>query len=142
MPVYISRICIVLSLYPEIKMNMDSKKNVLLVEDAKMIQDRLKCMLEKSPKLGTLYIAGNYEEAREVLSHQWIDLAILDINLPGRSGIEVLRYIKKEFGHVHAIMLTNEWAGVYRRMCLELGAEQFFDKSSDFNKIAQFLEEL
>jgi hypothetical protein len=39
-------------------------------------------------------------------------------------------------------MLTNEWAGVYRRMCLELGAEQFFDKSSDFNKIAQFLEEL
>jgi len=107
----------------------------MMVEDADVIQDRLRVLLEKTPEVSKIFCAGNYEEAKKVLYNEQIDWAILDINLPEKSGIEVLRYIKTNYPHARVIMLTNEVNPLYRNLCLKLGANYFFDKSTDFDNI-------
>jgi DNA-binding NarL/FixJ family response regulator len=121
---------------------MGRKLTLMMVEDAEVIQDRLRILLEKTPVVYKVYSAGNYEEAEKILYNEWIDLAILDINLPGKSGIEVLRYIKTNYPQTHVIMLTNEVNPLYRNLCLKLGADYFFDKSSDFDKIPLIIPNL
>ena len=121
---------------------MERNLTVMIVEDAEIIQDRLRILLEKTPEIFKIYNAGNYEEAKKILYNEWIDLTILDINLPGKSGIEVLRHIKNDYPHTRVIMLTNEVDPLYRRLCLNLGANYFFDKSVDFENIPEIISGL
>lgn len=67
------------------------------------------------------------------------DVVILDINMPGGSGIEVLHDIKQLSPSPRVIMLTNYSQPQYRRKCLDAGADHFFDKSTEFEKIRDVL---
>ncbi|MEJ2366352.1 MAG: response regulator transcription factor, partial [Deltaproteobacteria bacterium] len=70
------------------------------------------------------------------------DAVILDIRLPQKSGIEVLRDIKKDKPSPVVIILTNYPYPQYRKECTEAGADYFLNKSTEFNKIAEVLKGL
>ena len=67
---------------------------------------------------------------------------ILDIHMPNGNGIRVLETIKKNPVAPVVIMLTAFPYPQYRRRCLEIGAEYFFDKTTEFDQVAVVLEEL
>ena len=69
------------------------------------------------------------------------DAVILDIRLPGRSGIQVLKEIKAAHPETVVIMLTNYDFDQYRRQCLQLGADYFFNKTLEFEKVMTVLAE-
>jgi len=62
--------------------------------------------------------------------------------MPGGSGIDVLEQIKKESGDIVVIMLTNHPLAPLRKRCMELGADYFFDKSTEFDKVSDVLKQL
>ena len=62
-------------------------------------------------------------------------VVILDLDMRGKNGIEVLKVIKHEIPETIFIILTNAASEPYRRRCKELGAEYFFDKSTEFSLI-------
>jgi DNA-binding NarL/FixJ family response regulator len=62
--------------------------------------------------------------------------------MPAGSGIGVLRSLQQTAEKPKFIMLTNYPFLQYRKTCLEAGASYFFDKSSEFEKIPQALEQL
>lgn len=68
------------------------------------------------------------------------DVVILDIRMPGRNGLDVLRDIKEGSPESKVIILTNYPYPQYRRRCMEEGADFFFDKSSEFEKVTEVLE--
>ena len=70
------------------------------------------------------------------------DVVILDIRMPGGNGIEVLRSIEKHNEVPVIIMLTNYPYPQYRKRCMEAGADYFFDKSSEFEKVFETLQHL
>ena len=70
------------------------------------------------------------------------DAVILDIRLPRKSGIEVLRDIKKDKPSPVVIILTNYPYPQYQKECTEAGADYFLNKSTEFNKIADVLKNL
>jgi CheY-like chemotaxis protein len=70
------------------------------------------------------------------------DVVILDIRMPGGNGIEVLREVKKMTPAPQVIMLTNFAYAQYRKKCEEAGADFFFDKSTEFEKLPQALEQV
>ena len=70
------------------------------------------------------------------------DVVILDIRMPGGSGIEVLRKIKQHKTAPAVIMLTNYPYPQYRKRCMDAGADFFLDKSSEFNKIVEILKQM
>jgi two-component system response regulator DevR len=65
------------------------------------------------------------------------DVVILDIRMPGGSGIDVLKTIKKKNEVPVIIMLTNYPHSQYRDKCMQNGADFFFDKSIDFKEIVK-----
>ena len=89
------------------------------------------------PGIGEITSAGSYEEALVLLVPAHPDIAILDINLPGASGIELLRYIKTRYPSTHVIMLSNQSGEFYRAKCKSLGASYFIDKSTEFDQVPQ-----
>jgi DNA-binding NarL/FixJ family response regulator len=70
------------------------------------------------------------------------DVVLLDLNLPGPSGIEVLWRLKMLAPAPCVIVLTNHATDDYRRACLDRGADYFFDKSKEFEKMLDQLRRL
>jgi DNA-binding NarL/FixJ family response regulator len=66
-------------------------------------------------------------------------VVILDIQMPDASGIAVLAHIKKESPRTIVIMLTNFPLPPFRKCCPKAGADYFFDKSTEFEKVIEVL---
>lgn len=116
---------------------------VLIVDDSAIVRERLAAMIGQLP--GTIDLVGQAQdapEARELIWRLKPDFIVLDIQMPGGSGIDVLREIKQETPGPVVLMLTNFPYPQYRKTCMEIGADYFFDKSTEFGKIAEVLQEL
>lgn len=68
------------------------------------------------------------------------EVVILDIEMPGRSGLDLLRSIKHMDPPITVIVLTNASHPQYRKRCAEEGADFFFDKSREFRKVPDVLK--
>ena len=114
----------------------DKRKVILIVEDSLLIIERILHLLSEAKNIKMVIHAGNYNESIKMLNEMKADIVLLDLNLPDKSGIELLREIKNHHSHVRVIVLTNHASDTYREMCTYMGADYFFDKSSEFDKIA------
>jgi len=119
------------------------EKQLLIVDDAPLIVSRIRSMLEGIPGLGRINFTGTYAGAVEMLKHVPPHIALLDINLPDRNGLDLLRHIRQHHPGVTVIMCSNQSSPFYRSLCARLGAAYFVDKSAEFETIpaivAQFL---
>jgi DNA-binding NarL/FixJ family response regulator len=108
---------------------------VLVVDDSTLIVDRMLEMLQELEYIGFIGKANSFTEAVELVRREKYDLAILDINLGGKNGIELLTYIKDNCADTKTIMLTNQSNGYYKNLCETLGCDEFIDKTSGFEEI-------
>jgi DNA-binding NarL/FixJ family response regulator len=121
---------------------MEISKNVLIVDDSPIIVDRLLNMLRGLRNVGDILSADSYATSIEQFAFQKIDVAILDINLPDKNGLELLRLVKNKYANTIVIMLTNQSGEYYRSQCKLLGADFFLDKSTEFERIPEILASL
>lgn len=108
---------------------------ILIVDDNMSFVERMVGLLEEVKNIGYINVASDYDEACRLLLSEPHDLVLLDINLPGKSGIELLKRIKSTGGTIKVMMMTNHAEEYYRVLCKELGADYFLDKSNDFAKV-------
>jgi len=112
---------------------------VLIVDDSKIVCDGLQQMLINIDDVEVVGPAHNAHEATAAISELKPDVVILDIRLPGPSGIEVLKDIRDKKLPIRVIMLTNYPYPQYRKKCEELGADYFIDKVTEIEKIPDIL---
>jgi len=120
-------------------MKRNLRKKVFIVDDSPVVRERLATLLSDLP---SVEIVGQAEIAFEAISatrRLKPDVMLLDISMPGGSGIHVLEMVKKERPAPMVIMLTNFAHEQYRQKCLQLGADFFFDKSTEFEKVLSVL---
>jgi DNA-binding NarL/FixJ family response regulator len=86
-------------------------------------------MLYRIAGIDVVALARDVPEAREYILGYKPDVLILDIHLPGGSGIDLLREAKQNQPNTLVIVLTNHPYPQYREKCIELGADYFFTKS-------------
>ncbi|MEO5683268.1 MAG: response regulator [Chitinophagaceae bacterium] len=115
------------------------KKTILIVDDSPLIVERLIDMLEDLDNLAWIKNAGNYADAVIAISENNPDIFLLDINLPDKSGIEILPIIKENNPSAKVIMITNQGNEYYQKLCMKLGADYFIDKSKEFDQIAAII---
>jgi DNA-binding NarL/FixJ family response regulator len=118
------------------------KHLILIVDDNVSYVERIVSILSEDFNAAHFHTAGSYDEATVLIDQLNPHVAMLDINLPGKSGIDILNYIKREKKDCRVIMITNHAFDSYRKKCLELGAEHFLDKSADFEKISSILGDM
>lgn len=115
---------------------------VFIADDSAVVRKRLSEMISR---IAGVEVVGEAQDAHttiESILKLEPDVVILDIRMPGGNGITVLEKIKKTSFNTVVIMVTNYPYPQYREKCMELGADYFFDKSSEFEKIKELLKQL
>jgi DNA-binding NarL/FixJ family response regulator len=115
---------------------------VFIVDDSQALRERLVSMFAEIEGVEVLGQARNVAEALEGVRALRPGVVILDIQMPGGSGIDVLREIKQAADPPVVLMLTNHAFPQYRRKCMELGADYFLDKTRDFHRLPEIFRQL
>lgn len=115
---------------------------VFIADDSAIVRERLDNMFLDLKEVEIIGFAENAENATKRIRELRADAVILDIRMPGGNGIDVLAEIKKVAPGLLVIILTNYSYPQYRQRCMHLGADFFFDKSAEFEKVYQVFEEL
>lgn len=118
------------------------KLKVLIADDADEIVRRLRNMVLDLDFVSGIGHARNGDEALVVTNFMQPSVVILDIRMPGRSGIEILKEIKLNYPRTSIIILTNHSEDEWRTHCLDAGADYFLDKSREFDRIPKILESI
>jgi len=86
--------------------------------------------------------SGDPFEALDDIRESHPDVVILDIRLPRRSGIDLLKDIKESSAAPIVIMVTNYPYRQYRQACIAAGADYFFSKTDEFEMIRETLSRI
>lgn len=109
---------------------------IFLVDDSPLIRERLEEMLSSVPGAHVAGYAADAESAIRDILERKPDAVVLDLSLAaGTSGFDVLRAVHAHAPEIDFYMLSNFAAEPYRRLAAQLGAREFFDKSSEFHRV-------
>jgi two-component system, NarL family, response regulator DevR len=84
-----------------------AKQRILLVDDHEVVRLGLKALLERHPQFDIVGEASSAREALELVADRHPDVVVMDIRLPGTSGIEACEEITSRFPETHVLMLTS-----------------------------------
>jgi DNA-binding NarL/FixJ family response regulator len=115
---------------------------VYIVDDSQEMRQRLTELV--SDVSGTEVVGQSSDplQALDSIRKSHPDVVILDIRLPGRSGIDLLKDIKKDPAAPIVIMVTNYPYRQYRQGCMSAGADYFFSKINEFEMIGETLKRI
>lgn len=82
------------------------KINIVLVEDHEIVREGIKLLLSKSKEISIIGDVGDGVELFELLKHKKPDLIMLDIELPGMTGIEITKIIKNDYPSIKILVLS------------------------------------
>lgn len=116
----------------------DVKKKILLVEDSTMMRGTLKSYIDKNKYV--VLEAGDGVEALSVFDKDAPGLIFLDIKMPKKDGISVLREIKSKSPNTRIIMETSVYEDKVKDECLSLGAEEYLKKPVSKVQIQKILD--
>lgn len=114
---------------------------VVIADDSSIVRGRMAGLLTDLKEVEVVGQAQDVPEAVESVTRLKPDLVILDIQMPGGSGIDALEKIKRDKPAPIVMMFSNDSYSQYRQRCMELGADYFFDKSTEFEKLLKALEQ-
>ncbi len=120
----------------------NSTLRVFISDDSKVVRERIANILSEIKGVDVVGEAQNVDDSIKYINQCNPDAVILDIRMPGGSGIDVLKEIKRKENSPLVMVLTNYSFPQYRRICLESGADFFFDKSNEYYKIVDVLKDL
>lgn len=122
-----------------ITLSNQSKPTVLVVDDNIPFVKRIVSLLQEVRNIGHINVACEFGEATRIFKEQQPDVVLLDISMPGQSGMKLLKQFKTSGVQCEVIMLTNHAEDCYRDHCYDLGVDHFLDKSHEFVKIPLIL---
>ena len=117
-------------------------RSLFIVDDSPLIIERLLSMLDGLLPPEQIAYAGSYREALSMIDPNPPDILLLDVHLPDRSGVELLRVVRKRHPTTIVIMISNQSDESYRSVCAALGALRFLDKSTEFEEIPDLVMSL
>lgn len=103
---------------------------IVIADDHAIVRKGLKQILDDTMEMKVEAEAGNSQELMEKLHQQEFDVVILDITMPGRSGLEVLKDIKAEFPKLPVLVLSVHREEQYAVRTLRSGAAGYLNKKS------------
>lgn len=110
---------------------------VLLVEDHTLVRRGLAQLLVTCVKGAEVTEAGDADQAAEVLKHTPHDVALVDVRMPGRDGLELLKEIRSSWPQLPVIMLSSYDNGEYVKAALAEGAAGYLLKDTTPEDLAQ-----
>jgi DNA-binding NarL/FixJ family response regulator len=101
---------------------------LLIIDDHEMVREGLKAMLSAEPDFTIVGDAANAEQAFALIERNRPDVILLDVRLPGTSGIEVCRTVTERYPEIAVIILTTFTDESLVEQCIKAGARGFIVK--------------
>jgi len=114
---------------------------IFIVEDSPSIRSRLVELLGEIDGVCVVGEADTPADAIAGIRKTQPHCVVLDYQLIGGTGVDVLRALRPTSPEIGFIVLTNHPNAQYRRVCMEAGADSFLDKSTEFDKIKEVVTE-
>ena len=115
---------------------------VLIVDDSTIVRVRLADLVLEIDGVESVAQAQDASRGLDLVKTLKPDVAIFDVRMPQRSGIDLLEDVKRIGQTLKVIMLTNYPTPESREKCFSLGADYFFDKSSEIEQVIDVLKDL
>jgi DNA-binding NarL/FixJ family response regulator len=118
------------------------KMRVFIADDSRVIVERLADLLKEVSGLQLVGKASDVPGAIRSIPKANPDVVILDLQMPGGTGLDVLRSIRQRHSGTWILICTNYPYPQYRDECIAAGADYFLDKSAEFERIPEILRGL
>lgn len=104
---------------------------VVLCDDHAMVRRGIRDTLAEATDIKVVGESGSYTEVREVIRTTPCDVLILDLNLPGRGGLEVLASLREDHSAIRVLIVSMFAEDQYAIRCLRAGADGYLNKAGD-----------
>jgi DNA-binding NarL/FixJ family response regulator len=111
--------------------------HILIADDHAVVRRGLREILAEALPGARFSEAGNGEEVLRYLAASECSVLLLDINMPGRSGLDVLQEVKRVYARLPVIMLSVQPEDQYAMRCLRAGATAYINKDSAPEELAE-----
>jgi DNA-binding NarL/FixJ family response regulator len=105
--------------------------DILLVDDNEKYIEVIKLLIQENPIINKIYEATCGKTALEIIKEKKIDIVITDFNMPGMTGLELLRIIKLKYPYIKIIVLTMEGSISLFREIIKSEAEGYILKDTN-----------
>jgi two-component system, NarL family, response regulator DevR len=115
---------------------------VFIADDSLIVRERLVEMCRKLEYAEIVGQAQNVPEAIQGIDKLNPEVVILDAQMPGGNGIDVVHHLSHGASKPFIIIMTNYAYSAFRQKCLAVGADHFLDKSREFDQLPAILRRL
>jgi two-component system response regulator DevR len=115
---------------------------VFIVDDSAPIRARLAEMLSRIDDVRLVGEAASAHDAVTGILRTRPDAVLLDLNLMGRTGLDVMRAVCPRAPGTVFVVLSNHSESQYRDACARAGASYFLDKSTEFDRVPDVLAQI
>ncbi|MFF2959483.1 response regulator transcription factor [Streptomyces sp. NPDC057963] len=109
---------------------------LLLAEDQSMVREALAALLGLEPDIEVVAQVARGDEVLAAVREHRIDVALLDIEMPGMTGIEAAAVLRRELPAVKIVVVTTFGRPGYLRRAMESGADAFLVKDAPASQLA------
>lgn len=110
---------------------------VVICDDHAIVRRGLKEILAETPDISIIGEAGNWHELYSVLSQNEVDLVLLDISMPDRNGLDILKQLRVERPTLKVLMLSMYPEEQYAIRALRAGASGYMTKESALEELVK-----
>jgi two-component system, NarL family, invasion response regulator UvrY len=110
---------------------------VILCDDHAVVRRGIRDTIAEAVDIQVVGEAGSYPELRELLRKGACDVLLLDLNMPGRGGLEVLAALREEGSTVHTLVVSMYPEDQYAIRVLRAGARGYLNKAGDPAELVQ-----
>lgn len=110
---------------------------VILCDDHAVVRRGIRDTLAEATDIQVAGEAGSYSEVREALRRHPCDVLVLDLNLPGRGGLEVLESLREQHSATRVLVVSMYDADQYAVRCLRAGAHGYLNKAGDPSQLVE-----
>jgi DNA-binding NarL/FixJ family response regulator len=103
---------------------------ILLVDDHEVVRNGIRLMLSHADDVVITGEAATGEEALELVQKQFFDLALVDLNLPGIGGLDLVKLIRRDSPRTAVLVLSIYAEEIYAMRALKQGAAGYLNKNS------------
>ena len=104
---------------------------VILCDDHAVVRRGIRDTISEATDIQVVGEAGSYPELRELMRKTTCDVLVLDLNMPGRGGLEVLAALKDEGSTVKSLVVSMYPEDQYAIRCLRAGASGYVNKAGE-----------
>ncbi len=121
---------------------MNGTINIVLADDHVLVRNGIKAMLESDPDIRVVGEAGSGAEALEVARQLHPDILVLDIRMPGMTGLEAAARLPEVAPGTKAVILSMHDSEDYVLQALDAGAYGYLLKDTDKNELIRALKQI